>query len=82
MLLDAKGLDTVADVFLNDVLVLQSKNQFVPHLTRLKSWNIGNNTLMIKFKSPIDYALHMSKAYQVIIEYYELDLSTIIKLCI
>ncbi len=48
-----KGLDTYADVYLNDVLILSADNMF-------RSWTIGcsnlkegNNQLRIVFKSPV-----------------------------
>lgn len=65
MLLNAGGLDTVADVFFNDVLVLRTYNQFVSYLIPLKQWKIGKNYLCIEFKSPIIYAKQKSEEYQV-----------------
>ncbi|VDO13163.1 unnamed protein product [Brugia timori] len=65
MLLNAGGLDTVADVFFNDDLVLKTYNQFVSHLIPLKQWRIGKNYLRIEFKSPIMYAKQKSQEYQV-----------------
>ncbi|VIO91626.1 Uncharacterized protein BM_BM2542 [Brugia malayi] len=64
MLLNAGGLDTVADVFFNDDLVLKTYNQFVSHLIPLKQWRIGKNYLRIEFKSPIMYAKQKSQEYQ------------------
>ncbi|VDP11408.1 unnamed protein product [Onchocerca flexuosa] len=64
VLLNAHGLDTVADVFFNDVLVLRTYNQFVSHLIPLKQWKIGKNYLRIEFESPINYAKKKSDEYQ------------------
>ncbi|KAK6101607.1 Glycosyl hydrolases 2 TIM barrel domain family protein [Brugia pahangi] len=64
MLLNVGGLDTVADVFFNDDLVLKTYNQFVSHLIPLKQWRIGKNYLRIEFKSPIMYAKQKSQEYQ------------------
>ncbi|KAM3723485.1 putative beta-mannosidase [Dirofilaria immitis] len=64
VLLNAHGLDTVADIFFNDALVLRTYNQFVSYLTLLKQWKIGKNYLRIEFKSPIIYAKNKSKEYQ------------------
>lgn len=65
VLLNARGLDTAADVYFNDVLVLKARNQFVPYLVALKSWKLGKNRLRIEFKSPIAYAQQQAEAYQV-----------------
>ena len=52
--IDFLGLDTHADVFLNDHLIYSSDNMFVGKKIQVKP-NIrkGNNKLLIKFKSPI-----------------------------
>ncbi len=57
ILLDFKGLDTYADVFLNDTLILEANNMF-------RSWTVdisrivkpGKNELRIYFHSPIKIA--------------------------
>uniref|UniRef100_A0A915PW02 beta-mannosidase n=1 Tax=Setaria digitata TaxID=48799 RepID=A0A915PW02_9BILA len=64
VLLNARGLDTIADVFFNDILVLKAYNQFVPYLIPLKQWKIGRNNLRIRFKSSITYAKWKSEKYQ------------------
>ncbi|VDK42951.1 unnamed protein product [Gongylonema pulchrum] len=64
VLLNAQGLDTVADVYFNNLLVLQARNQFVPYLLALKCWKIGENTLRIEFKSPVLYAEQQANNYQ------------------
>ncbi|WP_248277002.1 beta-mannosidase [Chitinophaga sp. Ak27] len=52
--LEFKGLDTYADVYLNNHLVLQSSNMFVSHVINVKEWLVaGENELRILFKSPI-----------------------------
>lgn len=52
--LEFKGLDTYADVYLNEHLILQSANMFVSHTVNVKEWLVaGDNELRILFKSPI-----------------------------
>lgn len=52
--LECKGLDTYADVYLNNHLVLQSSNMFVSHMVNVKEWLVaGDNELRILFKSPV-----------------------------
>ncbi|MDR6565388.1 beta-mannosidase [Chitinophaga ginsengisegetis] len=52
--LEFKGLDTYADVYLNNHLILQSANMFVSHTVSVKEWLVaGDNELRILFKSPI-----------------------------
>lgn len=52
--LEFKGLDTYADVYLNDHLILQSVNMFVSHIVNVKEWLVaGDNELRILFKSPV-----------------------------
>lgn len=49
------GLDTYCDVYLNDVLILQSNNMFVGHKVLCKSHlHLGENTLLVIFRSPIN----------------------------
>jgi len=56
--LDFLGLDTYADVFLNDSLIYSSENMFVGNTIDVKK-NIkkGTNELLVKFKSPIDVGI-------------------------
>ncbi len=56
--LDFFGLDTYADVFLNDSLIYSSENMFIGKTVDIKQ-NIkkGNNNLLVKFKSPIDVGI-------------------------
>ncbi|MBO9730421.1 MAG: glycoside hydrolase family 2 protein [Chitinophaga sp.] len=52
--LEFKGLDTYADVYLNNHLILQSSNMFVSQIVNVKEWLVaGDNELRIAFKSPI-----------------------------
>lgn len=52
--LEFKGLDTYADVYLNEHLILQSANMFVSHTVNVKEWLVaGDNELRILFKSPV-----------------------------
>lgn len=52
--LEFKGLDTYADVYLNNHLILQSANMFVSHIVNVKEWLVaGDNELRILFKSPV-----------------------------
>ncbi|WP_232539127.1 beta-mannosidase [Chitinophaga tropicalis] len=53
--LDFRGLDTYADVYVNEHLVLQSHNMFVPAKVNVKEWlHTGSNHLRILFHSPIN----------------------------
>ncbi|MFY9154247.1 MAG: glycoside hydrolase family 2 protein [Prolixibacteraceae bacterium] len=52
--LDFKGLDTYADVFVNDSLVLSADNMFREWMVDVKSkLKLGTNDLRILFRSPI-----------------------------
>ncbi|SFD14312.1 beta-mannosidase [Chitinophaga sp. CF118] len=52
--LDLRGLDTYADVYVNEHLVLQSHNMFITQKVNVKQWlTAGNNRLRILFHSPI-----------------------------
>ncbi|MCK0202836.1 glycoside hydrolase family 2 protein [Ornithobacterium rhinotracheale] len=56
ILLQLTGLDTFADVFLNEHKILHAQNMFVPHNISVKKYlKAGKNTLKIKFYSPIKY---------------------------
>jgi beta-mannosidase len=53
--LDFRGLDTYADVYLNDKLILKADNMFVAWTVDVKAnLKAGNNTLRIYFHSPIN----------------------------
>lgn len=52
--LQFKGLDTYADVYLNDSLILQADNMFLEHRIRMNGKLLeGNNELVIYFHSPV-----------------------------
>ena len=56
--LDFLGLDTYADIFLNDHLIYSSDNMFVGKKIEVKQKIIrGENNLLIKLKSPIDVGI-------------------------
>lgn len=49
-----KGLDTYADVYINDNLILKADNMFRTWRTPVKQWvHAGNNTLKVYFHSPV-----------------------------
>ena len=55
-------LDTICDVMLNGHRVLQGKNCFVPYRVPVKEGlQVGENTLTIRFYSPVEY---VSAAYK------------------
>ena len=52
--LDFKGLDTYADVFLNDSCILKANNMFREWEVDVKPLlKVGDNALLIRFRSPI-----------------------------
>lgn len=52
------GLDTFADVYFNDALVLQAENMFRTWTADIKAHaKVGNNVLQIVFRSPIQEGL-------------------------
>lgn len=56
--IELKGLDTYADVYLNDSLIHINKNMFVGSTISVKELlQIGKNKILINFKSPIKQAL-------------------------
>lgn len=56
ILLQLTGLDTFADVTLNEHKILHAQNMFVPYDIPVKKYlKTGKNTLKIKFYSPIKY---------------------------
>ena len=56
--LDFFGLDTYADVFLNDSLIYSSENMFIGKTVNVKKKiKKGKNNLLVKFKSPIDVGI-------------------------
>lgn len=62
--LDFKGLDTYADVYLNDKKILTADNMFRGWLVDIKSTALkGKNTLRIYFHSPVNKGLELLKAF-------------------
>nr|WP_320117401.1 glycoside hydrolase family 2 protein [uncultured Marinifilum sp.] len=58
--IDFKGLDTYADVYLNDQEVLSANNMFRDWMVDVKAYlKTGNNVLKIEFKSPIKEGLRL-----------------------
>lgn len=58
------GLDTVAEVYLNDILVLQANNMFRRYVKDVKKViKSGQNMLRILFLSPVTYAEEQAKKY-------------------
>ena len=51
-----KGLDTYADIFLNDSLLFKANNMFIPWQKEVKKLLKEENTLTVKLHSPLDYA--------------------------
>jgi len=59
-----EGLDTYADVYLNDVLLLQTDNMFRTYKTEIKQvLKEGENVLLIHFRSPTLTGLEKLEAY-------------------
>jgi beta-mannosidase len=66
--LDFEGLDTYAEVFLNDSLILKSDNMFVGFSLDVKSiLKVGNNDLRIVFLSPVNEGMKKLKQIDYII---------------
>lgn len=60
VVLDFKGLDTYADVFINDTLILESNNMFRSWEINVKPFiTLGKNRLRILFHSPIKKGLEL-----------------------
>jgi beta-mannosidase len=61
--LDFRGLDTYADVYLNDKLILKADNMFVAWTVEVKSvLKAGDNTLRVFFHSPIKHVMPQYEA--------------------
>ncbi|CAL8069241.1 unnamed protein product [Orchesella dallaii] len=57
VVLVCEGLDTIAQVFINEMLVGKSENMFVRYTFDVKSvLRVGGNTLRVAFRSPVEYA--------------------------
>ena len=49
-----EGLDTYAEIFLNDSLILQADNMFIPWSVNVKKYlKLGKNNLRVYFHSPV-----------------------------
>ena len=59
--LSFSGIDTYADVYLNDSLITTCDNFFVSHSIELSSLLKLNNELIFVFKPTVEYALQMSE---------------------
>jgi len=59
--LNFSGIDTYADVYLNDSLITTCDNFFVEHSIELSSLLKFNNELIFVFKPTVEYALQMSE---------------------
>ncbi len=58
------GLDTYAEVYLNDTLIIQADNFFIPWSASVKKWlRPGENTLRLRFRSPIQFGLQKLAAH-------------------
>eukprot|EP00057_Strongylocentrotus_purpuratus_P006506 XP_011660980.1 PREDICTED: beta-mannosidase isoform X2 [Strongylocentrotus purpuratus] len=60
----SKGLDTIADVTLNGILIGSSTNMFVHHVWDVKhAIKVGENVIQVAFLSPITYSATRSREY-------------------
>ncbi|MFA5238543.1 MAG: sugar-binding domain-containing protein [Phycisphaerae bacterium] len=58
------GLDTIADIWLNDKLIGKTNNMFVPfRFDVTKFLKAGNNSLLVKFESATQYAKRLMDRY-------------------
>ncbi|XP_033097718.1 beta-mannosidase-like [Anneissia japonica] len=65
VLLVCDGLDTVSSVYINGQCVGKSDNMFLRYIYNIKKYvNPGNNTIKIKFESPVSYASKQAAAHQ------------------
>ncbi|UKJ08051.1 beta-mannosidase [Solitalea lacus] len=64
--LDFEGLDTYADVFVNDSLVLSSNNMFIGHQVQVRHFlRAGENKLRVYFHSPVNKAMPIYQASKI-----------------
>uniref|UniRef100_A0A7E4VJH1 beta-mannosidase n=1 Tax=Panagrellus redivivus TaxID=6233 RepID=A0A7E4VJH1_PANRE len=63
--LDFDGIDTVAKVYFNDLHLFHADNQFLEYKVRIDPRQLrqGNNTIKVKFASPVKYAAKKRDAY-------------------
>lgn len=56
IMLDCRGLDTIAEIYLNGSLVAQTQDMFVEHEFDVKRWlQIGENEIHIVFRSILEW---------------------------
>jgi beta-mannosidase len=59
IVLDCRGLDTIAEIYLNGSLVAQTRNMFIEHEFDVKHWlRIGENEIHIVFRSILEWNKH------------------------
>lgn len=59
-----EGLDTIAEIFLNNKLILSAENMFIKHTVDIsKLLRNGKNSLKIIFYSPVNYAMQKEAKY-------------------
>ena len=55
------GLDTIADIYLNDILIGSTKNMHMAYTFDVKEYlNVGENTVRVYFSSPTEYFKYMN----------------------
>ena len=61
----AKGLDTVAEIFVNDNLIARTENMHIEHRFEIRNYlKTGKNDLQIRFKSPTLHAKRLEQKYR------------------
>lgn len=65
VILNVRGLDTFATVYFNEQVILETNNQFVSHIVKLKEWKVGTNKIKIYFVSPVKRASALHHQYMV-----------------
>ncbi|ODM87400.1 Beta-mannosidase, partial [Orchesella cincta] len=70
IVLVCEGLDTVAEVFINEVSVGKSENMFARYVFDIKSaLQVGQNTIRVAFQSPVEYAQTKFKEHNTTLGY-------------
>ena len=59
-----EGLDTYADVYLNDSLILKSENMFLEYIIQVKKYLKEENTLRIVFHNPLEFTKNNPDSYR------------------
>jgi len=63
------GLDTVSQIWLNGKLIAKTKNMFTQHRFEVKELlRAGENSLIVKFDSSIEYSENLQRRYGTIID--------------